>query len=74
MAKSKLVKVNEKIAKEVVGGYKKIEDGVVGGYKKIEEGAVGGFNNSGYVRGSFPDKRRRNCREGEKKTFRGKYC
>ncbi|MFQ8662311.1 MAG: hypothetical protein ACLUKR_03095 [Blautia sp.] len=44
MAKSKLVKVNEKIAKEVVGGYKKIEDGVVGGYKKIEEGAVGGFN------------------------------
>ena len=39
MAKSKLVKVNEKIAKEVVGGYKK-----------------------------------RNCRGGEKKTFRGKYC
>ena len=44
MAKSKLVKVNEKIAEEVVGGYKKIEEGVVGGYKKIEEGAVGGFN------------------------------
>ncbi len=44
MAKSKLVKVNEKIADNVVGGYKKIEEGVVGGYKKIEEGAVGGFN------------------------------
>ena len=34
----------EKIAEDVVGGYKKIEYGVVGGYKKIEEGAVGGFN------------------------------
>lgn len=44
MAKSKLVKANEKIAEEVVGGYKKIEEGVVGGYKKMEEGAVGGFN------------------------------
>lgn len=44
MAKSKLVKVNEKIAEGVVGGFKKIEEGVVGGYKKIEEGAVGGFN------------------------------
>lgn len=27
MAKSKLVKVNEKIAENVVGGYKKIEEG-----------------------------------------------
>lgn len=44
MAKSKLVKVNEKVAENVVGGYKKIEEGVVGGYKKIEDGAVGGFN------------------------------
>lgn len=43
MAKSKLVKANDKIAKKVVSGYKKIEDGVVGGYKKIEKGAVGGF-------------------------------
>jgi len=43
MAKSKLVEVNKKIEKGVVGGYKKIEDGVVSGYKKIEEGAVGGF-------------------------------
>ena len=34
------MKTNEKIAREVVGGYKKIEEGVVGGYKKIEEGAV----------------------------------
>ena len=44
MAKSKLVKANEKIAEGVVSGYKKIEEGVVGGYKKIEKGAVGGFN------------------------------
>ena len=44
MAKSKLVKANEKIAEGVVGGYKKIEESVVGGYKKIEDGAVGGFN------------------------------
>lgn len=44
MAKSKLIRVNEKIAEEVTGGYKKIEHGTVGGYKKIEEGVVGGFN------------------------------
>ena len=44
MAKSKLVKVNEKIADGVVSGYKKIEKGVTVGYKKIEEGVVGGFN------------------------------
>lgn len=35
MAKSKLVKVNEKIAEKVVGGYKKIENGAVGGFNKI---------------------------------------
>lgn len=44
MAKSKLVKVNEKIAEGAAGGCKKIEEGVVGGYKKIEEGVVDGFN------------------------------
>lgn len=43
MARSRLVKANERIAETVVGGYKKIEEGVVGSYKKIEEGAVGGF-------------------------------
>ena len=43
MAKSKLIKANEKIAEGVVGGYRKIENGVVGGYKKIESGVVGGF-------------------------------
>lgn len=43
MAKSKLVRTNEKIAESVVDGYKKIENGVVGGYKKIENGVVGGF-------------------------------
>lgn len=44
MAKSGFIKVNEKIAENVVGGYKKIEEGVVGGYQKIEDGAVGGFH------------------------------
>lgn len=43
MAKSKIVKVNEKIAETVAGGYKKIEKGVVNGYKKIEQGVVGGY-------------------------------
>lgn len=40
MAKSKLVKANEKIAETVVGGYKKIENSVVGAYKKVEDGFV----------------------------------
>ena len=44
MARSKLVKANEKIAESVVDGYKKIEKNAVGGYKKMEEGVVTGFN------------------------------
>lgn len=40
MAKSKVVKANEKIAEKVVGGYKKVEEAVVGGYKKIEDAFV----------------------------------
>lgn len=43
MAKSKIVKANEKIAEAVTGGYKKIEKGVVAGYKKIEQGVVDGY-------------------------------
>ena len=43
MAKSKIVKANEKIAEAVTGGYKKIETGVVEGYKKIEQGVVGSY-------------------------------
>lgn len=43
MAKSKIVKANEKIAEAVTAGYKKIEKGVVAGYKKIERGVVGGY-------------------------------
>ena len=43
MAKSKILKANEKIAEAVTGGYKKIEKGVVDGYKKIEQGVVGGY-------------------------------
>ena len=52
MAKSKLVKANEKIAEKVVDGYKKIENGVVGGYKKIENGVVGGYKK---IEDSFVD-------------------
>ena len=43
MAKSKLVKANEKIAEKVVGAYKAIEETVVGGYKTVEETVVGGY-------------------------------
>jgi len=43
MAKSKLVKANQKIAQTVVEGYKKVEDAVVGGYKKVEGGVVGAY-------------------------------
>ena len=44
MAKSKIVKANEKIAEAVIDGYKKIEKGVVDGYKKIEKGVVSGYS------------------------------
>ena len=44
MAKSKILKANEKIAEAVSGGYKKIEKGVVDGYKKIERGVVRGYS------------------------------
>lgn len=40
---SKFVEINEKIAENVVKGYKSIEEGVVEGYKKIETGVVIGF-------------------------------
>ncbi len=40
MAKSKLVKTNEKIAEKVIGTYQKIEDTVVGGYTKIEDAFI----------------------------------
>lgn len=37
MAKSKLIKANEKISKKVTATYKKIEETVVGSYTKIED-------------------------------------
>ena len=40
MAKSKIIKANEKIAEKVVGTFEKIEDSVVGGYTKIEHAFV----------------------------------
>ena len=43
MAKSKLVKVNEKIAEGVTSGFQKICDAVVGGYTKIEDKFVDNY-------------------------------
>lgn len=40
MAKSKLVKANEKIAEKVTATFEKIEGTVVGGYTKIEDAFV----------------------------------
>lgn len=40
MAKSKIVKANEKIAEKVTDGFKKISDTVVKGYTKIEDSFV----------------------------------
>lgn len=43
MAKSKLVKANEKIAEGVTTGFKKMSDAVVEGYTKIEDKFVDEF-------------------------------
>ena len=43
MAKSKIVKANEKIAEAVVAGYKKVEQGVVNGYTRIEDKFVDAY-------------------------------
>ena len=43
MAKSKIIKANEKIANAVVSSYKAVEKGTVAGYKKIEESVVAGY-------------------------------
>lgn len=40
MAKSKLVKVNEEIAKKVTGAFEKVEETVTEGYTKIEDAFV----------------------------------
>ena len=40
MAKSKIVKVNEKIGEKVTSTFGKIENTVVGGYTKIEDAFV----------------------------------
>lgn len=43
MAKSKLVKANQKIAESVVSGYHKIEEGVVSGFMRITDKFVDEF-------------------------------
>lgn len=47
MYKSKLVKVNEKIAEGVTTGFKKMSDGVVESYTKIEDKFVDHFLTKG---------------------------
>lgn len=37
MAKSKIIKVNEKIGEKVTAGFQKVSDTVVNGYLKIED-------------------------------------
>lgn len=44
MAKSKIVKANEKIAEAVTDVYQKIEGGVVGAYKKAETEVIGAYH------------------------------
>lgn len=60
MAKSKLVKANEKIAETVVKGYKTVENAVVNGYKTVENGVTGAY---GKIEDKFID--RYLTREGE---------
>lgn len=43
MAKSKLVKANQKIAESVVSGHHKIEEGVVSGFTRITDKFVDEF-------------------------------
>ena len=43
MAKSKLIKANEKIAEGVTTGFQKMSDGVVDGFKKMSDGVVEGY-------------------------------
>ena len=43
MAKSKLVKANEKIAEGVTKGYKRIEKDVVEGFNKMSDSIVKGY-------------------------------
>lgn len=40
MAKSKIVKANERIAEKVTGTFENIKDTVVGGYSRIEDAFV----------------------------------
>ncbi|MBQ6894975.1 MAG: hypothetical protein IJN40_05740 [Clostridia bacterium] len=43
MAKSKLVKISEKIAEGVTEEFEKISDGVTGGFEKISNSVVKGY-------------------------------
>ena len=69
MAKSKLVKANEKIAEKVAGAYQKVEDTVVGAYQKVEVyGSRHIYQNRGQICGPVFDQGRRNRRAGKAKA------
>ena len=53
MAKSKLVKANEKIADGVTTGFQKISDGVTEGFSKISDTVVEGYTK---IEDKFVDK------------------
>lgn len=53
MAKSKFVKANETIAKNVTGAFGAVEDAVVGGYKAVETAVTGGY---GKIEDAFVDR------------------
>ncbi|MDD3222877.1 MAG: hypothetical protein EOM34_10750 [Clostridia bacterium] len=64
MAKSKLVAINKKIEKAVVGGYKKIENGVVSGFTKMTDAFTDQFLTRDGE--SVEDAKKRMAREGGK--------
>lgn len=43
MAKSKLIKANQKIAEEVSSGFKTMSSGIVNGFNKISDGVVNAY-------------------------------
>lgn len=67
MAKSKLVKANEKVAKTVTTTFGKIEDTVVGGYTQIEDAFVDRYLTKDGE--SVEDAKKRLNREKQQKNF-----
>lgn len=67
MAKSKLIKANEKVAETVTATFEKIEDTVVGGYTKIEDAFVDRYLTKDGE--SVEDAKKRLNQEKQRKNF-----